>query len=175
MTKNAQFTLSGGAAGAPTIGLALGAYWDASGINWSQEPGEWVLVAIAEEDGFPSRDITYTSAWYALFNGDELLHIGRSDGVLYAELRRHRLASAFTGRWNRFTWIEFPESDLLGGPSSNGPGSNPKISLQHVLDLFEEGFELPPPPIGPSRPLRYPFPVLRFRQGGMSPSIQEAR
>ena len=175
MTLQAHFTLPSGAADAAAPAVALGAFWDAKGIDWEVEPSDGVLVAAPEQSDFRPRDITYASAWYGLFCGDELLHVGRSDGALYTELRRHRLTSEFAGRWGRFTWVQFREEDLLGAPSTGVPHFNLKISLQHVVDLFEEGLDLAPPPIGPSRPLGYPFPLLRFRHAGMGVSVQRGR
>ena len=134
--------------------ILLGAQWDASAVDWQLPPDAGALPG---ESIAGPRDFARETAFYALFAGDDPVHIGRADHSLYADLRRHRDRGELAGRWDRFTWVILPDADAPDGGLLRYP-------ITAICELLESGLELPPSPLGPRTDPTAELPVVRFHQ-----------
>lgn len=117
---------------------AFGMYWRRDYVNWTSTPS----LLGQEQMGAQSVDMAKQVGVYLLYDGREVIYVGRAvDRPLGTRLREHGF-DRLSGRWDRFSWFGMSGVTEEGNLESSSPQElRPADLIPTFEGLLIEGLE----------------------------------
>jgi hypothetical protein len=94
---------------------ALGLYWERSKVNWNHNKITLnAFLGSVPKKNLPPVNMSDQKGIYILYDGHDVVYVGRTTNTLGDRLRDHT-RDVLQTRWNRFSWFGFLPVDAKSG------------------------------------------------------------